>query len=74
MATSVEPLCAHLLKLNGDPSPSLTFEPFDLPSSNQRVLGAPHPTDTVTRWHYVLLSLDVVTIPMRLTSTQQSRL
>ncbi|BDD54777.1 hypothetical protein MAP00_000367 [Monascus purpureus] len=48
MATSVEPLCAHLLKLNGDPLPSLTFKPFDLASSNQRVLGVPHPTDTVT--------------------------
>lgn len=32
--------------LNGK-QPTLTFEPFDLPSSNQRVLTAPHPKDTV---------------------------
>lgn len=35
------------LKLNGGLPHSIAFEPFDLPSSNQRVLGSPHPSDTV---------------------------
>ena len=48
MATSVEPLRAHPLPLNGGPLPTLTLEAFDLPSSNQRVLGPPHPPGTVT--------------------------
>ncbi|KAH8890417.1 Clavaminate synthase-like protein [Thozetella sp. PMI_491] len=34
-------------KLDGIASPSLIFEPFDLPSTNQRRLGAPHPAGTV---------------------------
>lgn len=40
-------LGSHLFKHNSTPSPALTFEPFDLPSSNQRVLGAPFPIGTV---------------------------
>ena len=36
------------LELDGASKPSLVFEPFDLPASNQRVLGAPHPPNTVT--------------------------
>jgi alpha-ketoglutarate-dependent taurine dioxygenase len=36
------------LKLDGASKPSLAFEPFDLPASNQRVLGDPHPANTVT--------------------------
>jgi alpha-ketoglutarate-dependent taurine dioxygenase len=47
MTTSVEHLGVNSLKLDGAPSPSLAFEPFNLPSSNQRVLGAPHPSNTV---------------------------
>lgn len=47
MATSVQQLETHSLKLDGASSPSLAFEPLDLPSSNQRVLGRPHPSDTV---------------------------
>jgi alpha-ketoglutarate-dependent taurine dioxygenase len=48
MTTSVEQLPIHYsLKLDGNPSPSVTFEPFDLPASNQRILGAPHPKNTI---------------------------
>ncbi|TVY84102.1 Clavaminate synthase-like protein [Lachnellula suecica] len=36
------------LKLNGDSSPAIVFEPFDLPSTNQRFLGAPHPKGTIS--------------------------
>ncbi|KAI5480379.1 hypothetical protein MNV49_000954 [Pseudohyphozyma bogoriensis] len=35
------------LKLNSD-SPIISFETFDLPASNQRELGYPHPPGTVT--------------------------
>ncbi|KAK2782797.1 hypothetical protein FQN52_000620 [Onygenales sp. PD_12] len=35
------------LKLDGNASTALVFEPFDLPSTNQRVLGKPHIDDTV---------------------------
>jgi hypothetical protein len=48
MATTVEQLGISSLKLDGAPSPSLVFEPFDLPSTNQRTLGAPYPANTVT--------------------------
>lgn len=48
MATTVEQLGINSLKLDGAPSPSLVFEPFDLPSTNQRTLGAPYPANTVT--------------------------
>lgn len=47
MTTSVKQIKISSLKLDGASSPSLAFEPFDLPSSNQRVLGKPHPNDTV---------------------------
>lgn len=47
MATYVSQQSAPELKLDGESSPSITFEPFDLPSSNQRILGAPHPPNTV---------------------------
>jgi alpha-ketoglutarate-dependent taurine dioxygenase len=33
--------------LDGAASPALTFEAFDLPATNQRVLGPPHPENTV---------------------------
>lgn len=36
----------HSIKLGH--SVGLTLEPFDLPASNQRMLGAPHPCNTVT--------------------------
>jgi len=36
------------LKHDSPQSPALVFESFDLPSSNQRLLGPPHPTNTVT--------------------------
>lgn len=37
------------LKIDGDDQSGspLVFEAFDLPASNQRILGAPHPKDTV---------------------------
>jgi alpha-ketoglutarate-dependent taurine dioxygenase len=47
MTTSVEQLPIHSLKLDGNPFPSVAFEPFDLPASNQRILGAPHPENTI---------------------------
>ncbi|OCK72780.1 Clavaminate synthase-like protein [Lepidopterella palustris CBS 459.81] len=47
MATSVKQLGANPPKLDSAPSPSLAFETFILPSSNQRVLGPPHQGDTV---------------------------
>ncbi|TVY21751.1 Clavaminate synthase-like protein [Lachnellula arida] len=46
MSTAVEQLAVHALKLES-PSPALVFEAFDLPASNQRVLGAPSPSGTV---------------------------
>lgn len=45
--TSVKQIGIHSLKFDGALSQLLAFEPFDLPSSNQRVLGPPHPSDTV---------------------------
>lgn len=48
MTTSTDQLRFHSLQLDGSPLPSVTFEPFDLPASNQRVLGAPYPSNTVT--------------------------
>ncbi|KAF2491321.1 Clavaminate synthase-like protein [Lophium mytilinum] len=47
MTTSVAQPNINSLKLDGATSPSLVFEPFDLPSSNQRTLGAPHPSESV---------------------------
>lgn len=48
MATSILESGINSLKLDGATSPSLVFESFDLPASNQRILGAPAPSDTVT--------------------------
>ncbi|KIW96689.1 uncharacterized protein Z519_02080 [Cladophialophora bantiana CBS 173.52] len=49
MTTAVQPSEAHPFKIDAPLSAStpVAFEPFDLPSSNQRVLGPPHPKDTV---------------------------
>lgn len=47
MATSVEQSNTHPLRLDAASSASVAFEAFDLPASNQRVLGAPHPAGTV---------------------------
>lgn len=47
MAASIERPGVTTLKLDGAASPSLAFTAFDLPSSNQRVLGQPHPAGTV---------------------------
>jgi alpha-ketoglutarate-dependent taurine dioxygenase len=47
MTASVQQLDFQYLKLDGAPSPALAFEPFDLPSTNQRILGAPFETETV---------------------------
>lgn len=48
MAVSVSQFTSPALKLDGASSPTLVFEPFDLSSTNQRILGFPHPKDTVT--------------------------
>jgi alpha-ketoglutarate-dependent taurine dioxygenase len=48
MATSVLNSGFQALKLDSSPSPSITFEAFDLPATNQRLLGAPYPEATVT--------------------------
>jgi alpha-ketoglutarate-dependent taurine dioxygenase len=49
MTTLPAQLGASSLKLDSteSPSPSLVFESFELPSGNQRVLGAPYPSNTV---------------------------
>ncbi|KAK6373704.1 hypothetical protein LTS17_008197 [Exophiala oligosperma] len=47
MTASVQHLAGHSLKLDSASSPLLAFESFDLPSTNQRILGAPHPPNTV---------------------------
>ncbi|PVH80151.1 Clavaminate synthase-like protein [Cadophora sp. DSE1049] len=46
--TSVQNITASTLKNNNSQTLALTFESFDLPATNQRVLGAPHPPNTVT--------------------------
>ncbi|KAL4779068.1 hypothetical protein BJX76DRAFT_365539 [Aspergillus varians] len=47
MTTTVEQLSIPSLRLEDDTTPeSLTFEPFALPPTNQRTLGAPHPPNT----------------------------
>ncbi|RMZ85881.1 hypothetical protein DV737_g371, partial [Chaetothyriales sp. CBS 132003] len=46
MATSIK-LAPTTPKLENPPSPSLSFVPFTLPSTNQRTLGPPHPPGTV---------------------------
>lgn len=48
MSISVQQLGIESLKLDGNLSPSLIFEPFELPVSNQRLLGPPAPDGTVT--------------------------
>lgn len=48
MSTAVEQLAIHALKLDSSSTSLLVFESFDLPASNQRILGAPAPSDTVT--------------------------
>ncbi|KEF56827.1 uncharacterized protein A1O9_07017 [Exophiala aquamarina CBS 119918] len=47
MAAAIERSGVSSLKLDDAASPSLAFTAFDLPSSNQRVLGQPHPAGTV---------------------------
>ncbi|CAI7650922.1 unnamed protein product [Penicillium glandicola] len=44
MATTTEELQIEKLSLKGS---IVTFESFDLPASNQRILGSPHPKNTV---------------------------
>jgi alpha-ketoglutarate-dependent taurine dioxygenase len=47
MTTSISASELQPLKLDAGVSSPLVFESFDLPSSNQRLLGSPHPKDTV---------------------------
>ena len=44
---TVEEVGVLTVKLGGVPSSALVFESFDLPPTNQRVLGPPHPINTV---------------------------
>lgn len=47
MTTSITSHQVQPLKLDSGGSSPLVFESFDLPSTNQRTLGAPHPPNTV---------------------------
>ncbi|GAB1207635.1 hypothetical protein APSETT445_006359 [Aspergillus pseudonomiae] len=47
MTTSIEQLNIPNLHLTDTPSPTITFEPFALLPTNQRILGPPHPSNTV---------------------------
>ncbi|KAH8658229.1 hypothetical protein BX600DRAFT_384196 [Xylariales sp. PMI_506] len=47
MATVSQPSAARSHGHDITAAPALVFEPFDLPASNQRQLGAPHPPGTV---------------------------
>ncbi|CAO2652945.1 Nn.00g023560.m01.CDS01 [Neocucurbitaria sp. VM-36] len=47
MTASLSLQFTQALKLDGGASTPLAFESFDFPSSNQRLLGAPHPKGTV---------------------------
>ena len=58
METSTIQAGVPALKLDSTQSPALVFESFDLPSSNQRLLGPPHPTNTVTPLALTPLTLD----------------
>ncbi|KAI1806892.1 Clavaminate synthase-like protein [Daldinia bambusicola] len=48
MATTLEQTPIRPFECEKIASPLLSFEQFDLPSSNQRILGPPHPEGTVT--------------------------
>ncbi|KAL4935128.1 hypothetical protein BDV06DRAFT_229108 [Aspergillus oleicola] len=45
---SVEGFSISSLRLEDGSTKTLTLEPFTLPSTNQRILGPPHPPNTVT--------------------------
>ncbi|KAJ5920711.1 hypothetical protein N7454_009244 [Penicillium verhagenii] len=47
MAATTEQLSIQKLHISDVPPSIVSFEPIDLPSSNQRVLGPPHPPNTV---------------------------
>jgi hypothetical protein len=44
--TAVDSLNIPSLRLDDDNPSLITFEPFTLPATNQRILGAPHPPNT----------------------------
>ncbi|KAH7113844.1 hypothetical protein B0J11DRAFT_141252 [Dendryphion nanum] len=48
MTSTIAPTHIQPLKTRDDDPQPLSFDSFDLPASNQRVLGAPHPPNTVT--------------------------
>ncbi|KAF2190052.1 Clavaminate synthase-like protein [Zopfia rhizophila CBS 207.26] len=48
MTTSITDSAVQQLKLDSTSSTALAFESFDLSKSNQRILGARHPPNTVT--------------------------
>lgn len=47
MTTDTEQIHIENLHLEDAEPLAVTFEPFNLPASNQRLLGSPHPPDTV---------------------------
>jgi len=48
MATATEQIHIENLHLEDTETLAVSFEPFNLPASNQRLLGPPHPPDTVS--------------------------
>ncbi|KAL1850392.1 hypothetical protein VTK73DRAFT_9695 [Phialemonium thermophilum] len=48
MATSLDSIAAASLRLDPSPEAPVSFEAFDLPTGNQRLLGPPHAAGTVT--------------------------
>lgn len=48
MTTLLSNTALQTADTDGGVTPALVFESFDLPASNQRLLGSPHPTGTVS--------------------------
>ena len=59
MATTIEQIHIESLHLEGTEPLAVSFEPFNLPASNQRLLGPPHPPDTVSPLALRLTEQDV---------------
>ncbi|KAK5800771.1 hypothetical protein VI817_002983 [Penicillium citrinum] len=59
MATTIEQIHIESLHLEGTEPLAVSFQPFNLPASNQRLLGPPHPPDTVSPLALRLTEQDV---------------
>ncbi|KAE8374519.1 hypothetical protein BDV26DRAFT_41137 [Aspergillus bertholletiae] len=77
MTTSIEQLNIPDLHLADTPSPTVIFEPFSLPPSNQRTLGPPHPRNSViplalrpTEDRKESLTLDAITSTIKTLQTR----